>query len=83
MNFLGRLYILPIVVGLKVYRESDAGYRAFLPARTSKIFTIKELLQCDILLQPNKSGNPAVDVVIGLEMERDCYLLSFSCVYLG
>lgn len=38
------------------------------------------------LLQPDRSGNPAVDALIGTakrEKERDPYLLSFSCVYLG
>lgn len=41
------------------------------------------------LLHPHRSGNPAVDALIGTakkktgEKERDSYLLSFSCVYLG
>lgn len=41
------------------------------------------------LLQPDRSGNPDVDALIGMakketgEKERDPYLLSFSCVYLG
>jgi len=41
------------------------------------------------LLQSHRTGNPAVDALIGTakketgEIERDSYLLSFSCVYLG